>query len=149
MEDDTNPFDFDWEVQVDDEMRELEDYMLSKVTSVAENNILLRHAGDPTRDTADLLRGIAARYQRGDLGVLLPVLLPFTGGDQKAWPTDFFERLGEQSDDDVLHMYRQACRWADDLGFPLPKDAPPLDQYPMDHIEIGEPWPEMSSSAIH
>ncbi len=145
----TDGFDFDWESQIDHELREFAEYMDGKAVSVAEKSILRRHAGNPTAETEAQLKRIAGRYQRGDLGALLPVLLPFTGGDQKAWATDFSERLGEQSDDDVLHMYLQACRWADDLGFPLPTDAPPLDERAMDLIEVGDAWPEMSSIAVH
>jgi len=147
----TDGFDFDWEDQIDHELRELAEYMDRKAVSVAEKDILRRHAGKPTAETADQLRRIAGRYQRGDLGALLPVLLPFTGGSQKAWATDFFERLGEQPDDEVFVAYQQACRWADDLGFLLPTGAEPLDCCPMDQIEIEKPWPdyEFQSIAIH
>lgn len=149
MEDDTNPFDFDWEQRLDVELRDLESYMFGKVTSVVENDILRRHAGEPTEGTAYLLRRIAARYQRGELGVLLPVLLPFAGGEQRALATDFFSTIEEQPDENVFIMYRLASGWALDVGLLMPKDAPPLDEQPMDQIEIGDPWPDMSSIAIH
>jgi hypothetical protein len=149
MEEETSPFDFEWEQRIDDELRELENYMFGKVTSVVENEILRHHAGDPTAETAELLRRIAGRYQRGDLGALLPVLIPFTGGAQRKLAEDFFATIGEQPDENVFIVYRLASGWASDLGFPMPTDAPPLDEQPMDQIEIGEPWPEMSSIAIH
>jgi len=149
MEDDINSFEFDWEHQVDDELRALETYMFGKVTSVVEHRSLQRHAAEPNAETGELLRRIAARYQRGELGQLIPVLLPFTGGEQKALASEFFATIGEQPDDNVFAMYRLVADWADDLGFLLPKNAPPLDERPMDEIELGEPWPDMQSIAIH
>lgn len=142
-------FEFEWEQHLDDELRELEEYVFGKVTTVIENDILRRHAGEPTYETSQQLRRIAGRYQRGELGVVLPVLLPFAGGDQKTMAADFLSTLEEQDDENVLLMYRLAKRWATDLGFKLPNDAPPIDERPMDLIEIEHPWPEMSSHAIH
>ncbi|MEI3807622.1 hypothetical protein V6R85_24170 [Agrobacterium sp. CCNWLW32] len=150
MEEDlTSQFDFEWQSSIDDELKELENYVFGKVTTVDENNILRRHAGDPTEETSQQLRQIAARYQRGELGILLPVLIPFAGGDQKRMATDFFATIEEQDDENVSHMYRLAKVWASDLGFKMPDDAPPIDERPMDLIEIERPWPEMSSIAVH
>lgn len=146
---DTHEFDFEWQTTIDDELRELEDYLFLKITTAEENDILRSHAGEPTDETAQQLRKMAGRYQRGELGELLPVTGPLLPEKSSQLAADFFRTIGEQDDDNVLLMYRLAKGWADHLGIEMPTDARPLDEQPLDLIEIERPWPEMSSNAIH
>lgn len=143
-------FDFDWEFHLDHELQELESYMFGKVTTVEEHRILQQHAGDPSHETSAQLRRIAARYQRGELGMLLPVVGPLLENQSnRQLAADFFSSIEEQPDENVLLMYRLACGWAEEVGAPIPTTAPPIDERAMDLIEVEHPWPEMSSHAIH
>lgn len=150
MENDTSLFDFEWEITLDDELIQLETFVYWKVTTVEENDILRRHAGYPTEETVAHLKRIAGRYQRGELAVLLPVVGPLLQDEQsRDLAADFLATLEEQDDENVRLVHRLALGWAEETGIPMPSDAPPIDERPMDLIPIEYPWPDMKSTAIH
>ncbi len=150
---DASDFDFDFVLPDDDEVlptdRELEDYLFGKVMTAEEEDALRKHATGEVFCPPEIIRRIAARYQRGEFGCLLPVLAPELGEDNRQLCEDFFSTIEEQPDENVLMIYRLAVGWAKELGFAIPHRAPPLDERPMDEIKIERPWPEMSSIAIH
>lgn len=153
---DASDFDFDFVLPDDDDDSqglptdaELEFYLFGKIMTIEEEDALRRHVAGEAFFPPEIIRQIAARYQRGELGELLPVIGPFLKDGNKELVDDFFSRIEEQDNENVLLMYRLASRWSEELGFPLPRDARPIDERPMDEIKIERPWPEMSSISIH
>lgn len=150
---DTSDFDFDYVPPDDDQVLppdiELEFYLFGKVMTAEEEDALRKHATGEVFCPPEIISRIAARYQRGELGCLLPVLAPELGADNRQLCENFFSTIEEQPDDNVLLMYPMAVGWAKELGFAIPYRAPPIDERPMDEIKVERPWPEMSSNAIH
>lgn len=151
---DASDFDFDFELPDDDGQPlpqdvENEFYLFGKVMTPEEEDLLRKHKTGEAPCPAEIISKMAARYQRGELGQLLPVVGPYLPEGNRELAADFFSTIEEQSDENVLLMYRMAVGWASDLAFPIPHRAPPIDERPMDLIEVEHPWPDMSSIAVH
>ncbi|AYM66139.1 hypothetical protein G6L68_25480 [Agrobacterium fabrum] len=150
---DASDFDFDYVLPDDDQVlptdSELEDYLSGKIMTPEEEDALRRHAAGEAFFPPEIIMRIAARYQRGELGELLPVIGPLLQSSEKDLAADFFSKIEEQDDENVFLMYRLAVGRASEIGLPMPEDARPIDERPMDLIEVARPWPAMSSIAIH